>query len=59
MEVDNYKTLPDNKLTKEAKSIAAKYIGEGTPKAVSHTHNVMIVDTLISFACGILYGARL
>jgi hypothetical protein len=32
-EVDQFKTLPDNKLEKEARAIAAKYVGEGTPKA--------------------------
>ena len=34
-EVDYFKTLPDNKLEKEARAIAARYVGEGTPKAVS------------------------
>ena len=34
--VDHFKTLPDNKLEKEARAIAAEYVGEGTPKAVSH-----------------------
>ena len=50
MEVDHFKTLPDNKLAKEAKAIAAKYVGEGTPKAVSHTlthtHNHSHTHTL-------------
>ena len=33
--VDHFKTLPDNKLEKEARAIAAEFVGEGTPKAVS------------------------
>ena len=34
-EVDRFKTLPDSKLEKESRTIAAKYVGEGTPKQVS------------------------
>jgi hypothetical protein len=33
--VDHFKTLPDNKLEKEARAIAAEYVGEGTPKALN------------------------
>ena len=53
-EVDRFKTLPDNKLEKEAKAIAAKYIGEDTPKAVSNTFNLSFTSTnctCISASC--------
>lgn len=40
-EVDRFKTLPANKLEKEAKAIAAKYVGEGTPKALNLDSSVV------------------
>lgn len=40
-DVDKFKTLPDSKLAKEARSIAAQYIGDGTPMAVSSASHLL------------------